>query len=887
MAGYYGGFGSPAPDGSTPDPPTSPAPGNANLGGFNGGSGNTPNSRFNPTGNTDSHGTHNFTSGGDSNQDTTLANVSPNTGAAPPPNKLDYRGWKWEQILNLMLGLKLPDRSLITNGRWTGIETGTDLDPGLFRIFSLNWTGGGGHKQQVNVYLSPEFTMQSAKDESPWLVYEQGPGLVLGDSAAGTFGLQPGAFGLTDAGSQLALDPAGFAPAVQALMDAENFYANAADSFGYVSKGLAGDASQFQGEAGQAFAQLMQNFSQQATYAHSQMGAATDKDHSYSGTLQYGAETADAFLYGLWNAWAGWTNMLTHTPLGAILQALIDQGVVTGAAGSWSVAPNVNLENVPNVGDLRTDPAWQTIEGIAKREWEQNSLVNALDFPSAMLLSELALGYDAVADLLAPLKPHAPTPVGVNANGSAGGPNMPNFDFPNLAMPNFTMPNFTMPNLDLPNIQGGGNGNLGDLGGGNGNGGLGLGGDAGGTGGLAPEVSFPHPVQQALASNAGTQDALQSALTSGQVPPGSALQGTLNTGLAGANQAQAALNQAAGATGTTSSALHSALADNAGTQAALSQALASGQVPPGSALAGTLQTALNDANGTQAALNQAIAAGPSAAQTSAMKAALGDNSQTQHELNQALMSGQVPANSPLHSTIQSALSDAGKTQAAIDQALKSGTGTTTASLDQALKDNQATQHELNAALASGQVPATGPLRDDLNRALADSKQTGVALQQALAQQGVRTEPNLAALTSAVGVPGLASAGAGLGGTPLLTASLPGGGTALATPVSSGAFVPATQAAPAAGGMPFPEYTPMAGGGMMGGQGQGQGQGQERERSTWLAEDEDIWGTDPDVGPRVLGRDDIGDEEPEEYDGYTERDERPARRRPRRVPGRQR
>jgi hypothetical protein len=81
------------------------------------------------------------------------------------------------------------------------------------------------------------------------------------------------------------------------------------------------------------------------------------------------------------------------------------------------------------------------------------------------------------------------------------------------------------------------------------------------------------------------------------------------------------------------------------------------------------------------------------------------------------------------------------------------------------------------------------------------------------------------------------------------------------------------------------YSPMAGG-MMGGPGMGgQGQGQERERSTWLSEDEDVWGTDPDVGPHVLGREFTDDEEPEEYDGYTERPERPSRKRPtRRVPG---
>jgi hypothetical protein len=49
----------------------------------------------------------------------------------------------------------------------------------------------------------------------------------------------------------------------------------------------------------------------------------------------------------------------------------------------------------------------------------------------------------------------------------------------------------------------------------------------------------------------------------------------------------------------------------------------------------------------------------------------------------------------------------------------------------------------------------------------------------------------------------------------------------------------------AGGMPYPP------GGMGGAPGR-QGD-QERERTTWLEEDEEVWGADPDVGPSVLGR----------------------------------
>jgi hypothetical protein len=833
----------------------------------------------------------------------------------------------------MSLGLGLPARSAITQGRWTGLGENVAADPGLFMIFSIEWYDGGKYNT-VNIYLSPEFYAQSGSGSSftrsPWLTFSEQPAELLGNAlpngmivssvwAGGGFGL------FAPQNPDVQMDPSGFSPAIQALMDAENYYLNAVHSFSTVTGALAGNANQFQGQAGGAFAQLMQDFSQQAVYANGKMGIPSDSG-SYSGLLTQAGEAAGTYLMAIWNAWANWSNQLTHTPLGAILQALINDGVVAGAPGNWGIRPGVNLRAVSNeVGDLTTDSAWQVIETHAKQLWLAE-VASALDYNAIQAILALQDGYYAAFNKLNPLK--APPPTQIVSNNGPNGSLGPNFDMPNFSMPNFDMPNFSMPNFSMPNFNfpdtsgtvGGGavggpaGGTIGDFGGPNGSNppfvastGPGSNQPTFGTVGPPPQSALvvnpnmpqvtgtvgansPGPVQQALDSNAGTQDALQSALTSGQVPPGSALAGDLNTALNDANQTQAALNQAAGAGNTNGSALQAALNDNAGTQAAINQALNSGQVPPGSPLANDLQAAQNSANQTQADLNQALAAGPppSAAQTSATQAALGDNSQTQQALNQALMSGQVPPTSPLHSTIQSALTDAGKTQAAITQALKSGTGTTTASLDQALKDNQATQNALNQALNSGQVPTTGPLRADLNQALADTKQTGAALQQALAQQGVLTEPNVGALTSPVGVAGLGATGPGVGGTPLLTSTLgsPGGAAVQTVPVSSGAFVPAAQTAAAAGESPFPMYSPMAGGGMMGGQGMGQGQGQERERTTWLAEDEDVWGTDPDIGPEVIGRDRPDNEEPEEYDGYRERRETPVRKTPaRRVPGR--
>ncbi|MEU4556721.1 WXG100 family type VII secretion target [Micromonospora violae] len=54
--------------------------------------------------------------------------------------------------------------------------------------------------------------------------------------------------------------------------------------------------------------------------------------------------------------------------------------------------------------------------------------------------------------------------------------------------------------------------------------------------------------------------------------------------------------------------------------------------------------------------------------------------------------------------------------------------------------------------------------------------------------------------------------------------------------------------------PMGPMGPMGGGGGMG----GGGEEKDRERKTWLAEEEDVWGTEPDVLVGVIGRDDIPD-----------------------------
>jgi hypothetical protein len=321
--------------------------------------------------------------------------------------------------------MSIPDRSMITSGRWTGIEYSNTIDTGLFLIMQIRSLDSDYKVKTTNVYLSPGFTEASTNpnSESPWDVYEQGPLQLLS-------GLAPGVFGLEVPGnSSLALDPAQFAPAAVALMDAENFYLNAEDTFQFVSENLAGNANSFQGQAGGAFAQLMQDFANQSSYASLTMGLSSGMTaaqyQSYSGLVLQAGSAAGTFLTSLYNNFAAWTQLTTHSPLGSILQALINNNIMTGTPGNYKVN-NEALVDSP-VGDLTTDSAWQQIEDQAKQIWLTE--VGILDLVGRYVLNVLQSAYADAADKLVPLTARTSTPIdsdlssGTNSLGGLGGLN--------------------------------------------------------------------------------------------------------------------------------------------------------------------------------------------------------------------------------------------------------------------------------------------------------------------------------------------------------------------------------------------------------------------------------------------------------------------------------
>ncbi len=517
--------------------------------------------------------------------------------------------------------------------------------------------------------------------------------------------------------------------------------------------------------------------------------------------------------------------------------------------------------------------------------------------------------------------------IGGGGNGGGGNPNLDLGGGNGLNLPGGA----NGPGSVDTSLGGSGGGSLGIPGGLNGPGSVGtsLGGSGGpsgpgsvdtslgGPGGIGLSTPELNSLKTALADNGQTQAALQQALA--LAPPTGPLHNELTTALANNAKARNALQAALAGTEPAASALQTALSSNGQAQAALRKALT--LAPSKGPLHNALETALGDTRKTQSALNKVLSSG-NIPESSSIHQALNSDKAVSSLLHKALVSSQVPGKGPLHSTLTHALAESGKVKSELDEGLGGGMPNM-AALHHALSSNAALQSQLRNALS--QAPAHGALHNELMTALADSKRTAGQIHQALAQGGVTSElppgtsvslgnpagaltgpysslgkggltaslggvgggGGAGSLSTALGGGGVGGAGigggvggAGIGGGLGLghgglggggsvgsTAGLGSGGSGTGSFGSGGSASPGTASSSGSGSSAVPFFPPMAGSGMGGIGGQQQ---QERERSTWLSEDEGAWGTDPQVGPAVLGRDFFADEDvADDYDDYDE------------------
>jgi hypothetical protein len=743
---------------------------------------------------------------------------------AQAPSGSDYSNWNWEQVLNGVLGLTLPDRSEIagpSSGRWTLVEVNSGGDT-LPQIWESTWKDAGTIHKDVLVFVSP------------WLLQ---PGNPWDGFVGGAYnGISPAVTPPFDYRG-LAANPRTFGSAMVAILGVEDWAGTAAQTFGGINTDLKGEASQFQGQAGAAFQTLINNLYNATNNIYTTMTSPVD----YAAQVAASGTDLSNFLVALAKAYNAWKGLPTYSPLGAldnVLQKLATQN----ADGTWSI---YNWGTTP-YGSLHDDSAWIKIEAVAKQLW-LDTVAQVLDPLALKAFEALASSYQNTARDLQPISAPMLTQVGA-PNGQSALPNgnsslLPNnFSlFPNnfsllpnnfsLIPNNFSLlpSNFSLiPNNFslLPNnfslipnnfslLPNGGGGTLLNPNGVtnsplNPNGGISS--VLNPNGGISSVLNPNGGISSVLNPNGGTGSVLNpNAGVSNLVNPGAGVSGLLNPN----GGASSLLNP------------NSSLLNPNG-DSLLDQALRN---PNGNSV---LDQALRNPNGNSV-LDQALR-----------------NPNANTLLNEALNS--APNNSPLDQALTGAPNNS-----ALDQALNSGPSNSALSTALTGTPNNSA---LDQSLIGGTPSSAAGPTTSLPGGNFDVQQPSLVGGQGLVNR-VGQGPLFQAGTSAANT------------TPQALTS------GVQAPVSSGISTPATAVGQTqtSGAGEFPFYSPMGMGGM-GGMGGGMGGNQERERTTWLAEDEDVWGTEPGVGVGVLRPDALDEPDTEDYPEPPEPSRRPHDRRTR-------
>jgi hypothetical protein len=895
--------------------PTSPTP-------------NTRNNSFNPSTPSPAPGTF---QGLNPPPDSTPPN------AAPGLTGTDYDNWLWEEVLNGVLGTTLPPRTTVIDGPWTLRVSNTKGDGSMLEIWKATW----GDNKDFIVYLNPDVQ----DPNGAWISWLSGMSTDLVQASSGNY-------------TNVAVDPRTFGSAAVAVAAVEQMIWGVAEAFGQLSSNLSGEDSQFKGDAGAAFYQIINNL-YTATNGMSETMGTPVSTSDYANQILQAGEALLRFVGTLLMSYENWGDYTPYSPLGAILTTLQQHAVQLN--GTWTIPDPLHSP----WGDLTDNVAWGRVEQDAKGLW-LNTISAMLDPNAAQAVQTLAQSYYSTASSVQPIPSPVLAPViapSTNLN-VGGGLNNGGIDLnpigDGLAQMGAGISsalNALQQELDqmtsqmanslnnesgglgdaLKNIGGGlnnvdsglglGLNNLGDglknIGGGlnNVDSGLGLGLNnlGGGLGGALKNIGGGlnnvdsglglglNNLGGGLKNIDGGLNNVDSGLGLGLNNLGGGLKnidGGLNnvdSGLGlGLNNIDNGLGQVGSGLGTGLGAVNKSLAGEGNNLlpssnslaneaplstspgSVLSQALAS---PPNSSVlsqavnsppnSSVLSNAVHNPSGnslldqtlasppTNSVLNQALASPPS---SNLLSQAL-QNPANNSPLSQALASppnnsllGQALANPNGNSVLDQALRNPGG-NSLLEQALRQPG--TNSQLDQALL-SPANNTALDRALLSP------PNSTALDRALLSPPNSSALDQSLLSSTRVPLPGGSSVLQtpSTVGTPELLNR---LNQGPLFSSVLPASTGAAAPPVSSGRFVAPAEAAQAAqetgtsssglGGVPF--YPPMYGGGMGMGGGMGTG-GQERERTTWLAEDEEVWGTDPAVGVGVLGRDVIDDEEEDTF-----------------------
>jgi hypothetical protein len=323
----------------------------------------------------------------------------------------DYSAWPWESVLATVLNIPIPDRSEVSGQSWLTISHDGQGGPGSHVIWTAGWnTSQNSGATSIEIYLNPALYTVGG----PWDRFLNSPPQALSEVSSHQY-------------NGLPLGPPSFDAASLSVSSVTDFWQSAAQELGVMyTESTSGSIVGFQGNLASVAADLLNHLRTVAVNLHEQLTVPV----RYSDSITTAGGSAATFLTDLLSAYSSWIQVVSHSPLGAVVTVL-EQIATPDGNGGYVIA---DPQNTP-YGDLTVDSTWLAIEQQAKNLWT-GTLVGVpdgfagLDLLGRTALSKLVTQFTTTTNDLVPVvgpanPPIQPKPVDPTPNNNSSSKNGP------------------------------------------------------------------------------------------------------------------------------------------------------------------------------------------------------------------------------------------------------------------------------------------------------------------------------------------------------------------------------------------------------------------------------------------------------------------------------
>ncbi len=330
----------------------------------------------------------------------------------PTAGNDDYSAWPWESVLATVLNIPIPDRSEVTGQSWLTISHDGQPGPGSHLIWTAGWnTSQNSGATSIEIYLNPALYTVGG----PWDRFLNAPPQALSGVPSRHY-------------DGLPLGPPSFDAASLSVSSVTDFWQSAAQELGVMyTESTSGSIVGFQGNLASVAADLLNHLKTVAVNLHEQLTVPV----RYSDSITAAGVSAVTFLNDLLSAYSSWTQLVSHSPLGAVVTVL-EQIATPDGNGGYVIA---DPQNTP-YGDLTVDSTWPVIEQQAKNLWTSTLTgvpdgFAGLDLLGRTALSKLVTQFTTTTNDLVPVVGPATPPIQPNPVDPTPNNNPPNKIPPN------------------------------------------------------------------------------------------------------------------------------------------------------------------------------------------------------------------------------------------------------------------------------------------------------------------------------------------------------------------------------------------------------------------------------------------------------------------------